>query len=296
MANRVEQDLQGTLLKFPSQFTIERPPSEPIATVYTPVIVEFFSELGVPDQFLAMLGRYSTDTQVTITDQSDESFHEVCKRPSTSGEFVWGRRTNLSFKHINNLGLVIDALINHMDVRSNPDLTSAGVVELATGNPVKAKASPRTRAIRTIASNIAYLETTADALGNCLYMQHRFDHYIPDFNGSYYRGHDSVSRIFWDSYALKMDEKDHEKSIAQDHRDFRSGIALMFLNDELLRHELVNTMTEAQWVTRALAYNYPTPRRYIQEDMPMDETEIKRRCMGMYVRNGVLLEYAKPIH
>lgn len=263
---------------------------QPVSKVFAPKVIEFYYDMGVPDPFLAMMTRYFGDTRVGVSTESDVTTHTVSRTANSGGELSWERRTTLSAKHIMNLTGVIEETVETMGFKVEKPEESAQVLNLK-GEQQRATKQAAQRTLRTIAVNTAFFETTADALSDCFYMQHRYDHYIPDFNGQYWGSEKSVSRDFMDAYAAYESEAKHEAAIAQDHRNFRSGVGMMFLADELLRQEVVGSMTEAAWVVRAVAMNYPTERRYKTLTTPMEADEIEARCHGLYVRPNVLLSY-----
>src|SRR5690606_4203638 len=125
------------------------------------------------------------------------------------------------------------------------------------------------------------------------YMHQRYNHYIADFNGQYYGSQRAVSEDFMNTFALNTGQREHDKAINKDHRDFRSGVGLQFLADQLLRAEVVDSIAGANWFTQALALNYPTERRYVDDTIPMSREDIELRCMNLYVGGNVLSYYSE---
>lgn len=286
-------NIEGKLLRFPEIGRQQQPLTrQNLSQVYAPLVVGLYSELGVADPFLAMMGRYMADTQVGVTDEIDESRQQVAQIASGSDSMQWVRRTSLGRKHIHELAQAIGATTKLLSVRNPVNEPVSAELVTISGRPISGRDSLRPRTISTVATNMAFLETTVDALSNCVYMQHRFDHYIPDFNASYYGSDDTVSRNFMDDYSQQSEPNIYEAAVRQDHRNLRSGVALLFLNDELLRSGLVESVTEARWVTQALSNAYPTPRRYKTPTKPLETEDIEKRCQNLYVRSNVLLDYA----
>jgi hypothetical protein len=275
-------------------------------------VLEKYSELGVADEFIAMLGRYLQDSRVNVTEDSDEASHNVVKHLDTEGKDQWGRKTDLSSRYIGQLATTILAVTQEMDTRVSSQ-PSASIINIShfirdpdarkknkvSGASVIREESVEAnkilrRSVFTAAVDLAFLETTVDALADCYYMQHRYDHYIPDFNAQYYSAQQTISRDFLDHYAdIENASPNYEAMVQADYRNFRGGVALLFLKDILVQRDVVPTLADAAWVVSALAKNYPIARRHShrQSIEPFNESDIRLRCLNMQPRNKVLLKY-----
>ena len=112
--------------------------------------------------------------------------------------------------------------------------------------------------VEKLALNWMFYGLTADVVANSYSMQQRYDAYIPDWNGqaAIYLAQYAMSEAFYREYAPGTEHDARIMSL--DHENFRAGVSLLQLKDDLLRMGVVKHDTVAGWVIHDLGKKLST--------------------------------------
>lgn len=256
--------------------------SDAFAEQITPEILDMYAEFGLDSIFLPILGRHIRDTHVIVGGSSAFDSTLTTAIPQNDAPRndtkVWQRQllipnftVDCYAKNITNGLKIFGKKFPGSIPTDSPFINQDGTL----GSDVT----------RMLAIKMLFAESSIDMLGNSVYMQQRFEKYIPDFNGQspHYTCELEVPRQFYDQYAY---DEPGEHELRADLLALRHGIGLNFLKVDLLRFELVSKMKYAEWLIRSVQQKKPGKAVSGVSVSPHDEYAISQRVMSLEPRFG----------
>lgn len=213
------------------------------ATAYprlmTPDTVRLYMELGFDATFSAILSRYLQDLHLVGQKDADRSYLTVsAHQEGDTEEPVWHRE------------MVVSA-----PQRDEYRQTLQDGYEAIDDGLRYPNFDPE-RTLDKLAVDWIFFELSADAAAESCYMQHKYDRYIPGFNGQN-RNWRSDLKIS-DEYLRKQTEVEPSRAAANaDHESLRAGIGMVLLHDSILRTDLFEGAPAARWLISYLQMNHP---------------------------------------
>jgi len=223
-----------------------------------------YHDLGLDAGFLPIFGQHIADLHLQSVYPGHASTIGLKQvLVEASGEKSWVRSAEIGEKHLERYAQTLQGTFSELHIK--PILNGSDV----------------DMTFKKLALHWIMFEMSADVLGHSCYMQERFVRYIPDFNGQspFIHSDITVSRNFISGY---VDDNNPllDKMAEVDHADFRAGVALVLLEDALLRSGTLDSAVKARWVVRTLAQKYPAVFAG-NVVTPHSRDEITRRLVNM---------------
>jgi hypothetical protein len=259
---------------------------------FTKDVIGFYDQMGTDPRFLAILGRHVSDTHLMISSVIGESFLTTRQTKDTSSEreqTSWERLLILSETQRSMYAKAIEAATKSMSKPKRAGGIALGTLVDLKGKQLDSEKTMTRKITRDLSLDWIFYELTSDMLANSIYMQQRFDHYIPDFNGQspHYRTEFTIAREFLSGYASDEFQSERDHAVLREFRNFRAGVALGMLADDMIRKEVAGSMTEALWITSMLAKEYPLYGREQKPIVPMGKVEMFIRLSSLEPRKNV---------
>jgi hypothetical protein len=248
-------------------FTGDQIEMSPIHTRFSealvPDLVHGLDDLGIAPEFTAIFAKHVSDLHIVINPVGD-------KRPSR----LTVMKHDDEYKRF--------AVLSHQDLQRH----SARLAEASQCLGLTLDKDNRQK----VALTWIFFELSADALSNSVYMQHRYDKYIPDFDGQRYswESENTLARNFLSEYAADTYTIDE---VMVERERFRAGFALFFLKDALLRYGVVDRDKQAEWLIQSLRHEYPYwdySNKMCHKVVPEHTRELMQRVQSIEVKKPLL--------
>ncbi len=242
-----------------------------------PYIIDRYSELGLAPPYLAILGRYLDDTRIRHDIEADTSTLELRSTKDEDGDTVtYHREANISLRQLKTYARAVVDTYEHI-----------------TGEKLDRErlSSSLQSSVYSVAYDWVFFELTADAAAASCYMQHRYDRYVSDYGTSqYFRADLEISQEYLAGYT---DGNPSVGTQEADHRDFRAGVALIFIHDAILRSGLLDSSAKAKLFTLNIKENYPgNNNKGMGSDItPMFQGDVVMRLSGMEPRQRIFEDW-----
>lgn len=217
-------------------------------------VVESYLNLGLDVSYCAMLGRYLTDLEVTVSRHVEEST-SVLERDK-HGE--WVRKLRIPLSKVGTYENALSFVLDDFGIESTQHVLSVTSAISDKKSTKHTETVYGNASLDELAVNWLFFESTADVLSEVYLMQRRFDRYIPDFGNLADDTFANISSQFFEDYADGEDIGARAMAVGLDYRNYRSGVALLQMRDELVRRRVVDTVTDANCITGRLSRKYPS--------------------------------------
>lgn len=241
------------------------------------VAVNQYMELGLDPTFAVILGRHISDWQLTL-DQSQITGHESYLSLSSHRDgknIVWERQAVIGTTKT-------QTLLGKLALS----------YKLTTGEESPSRQT--NRLLHKLALDWSLFELSADAAAISVYMQRKFDRYVPDYNGQRenFRADLAISENCLTGYTNKPLTT---SELEADHNDFRAGMALIFMHDAVLINQLLPRAAYARMFIHHLRSRYPNKLQHSIEmqTSPLSSAEVMQRLSAVEPRKNIMKEWAE---
>jgi len=226
------------------------------AGAMAPEIIEKFTDFGLDQEFIPIVGQHIVDLQLVASNtatQSQLTVREVFQEGEKRGK--WQRQALLSVVQLKQYQ---QALIACTKGSRFKDCLLPAVAPLVS---LKGDVIDDGTSCELLASEVAadwlFYEMAADALSNSYYMRQKYGRYIRDFNGQMpsYEAEQSISQKFIETYGDGRTIHPHLRR--DDYNSLKAGIAVELLSDNLIRRGIIDTSEDAKCVMAKIRKFYP---------------------------------------
>ena len=241
------------------------------------VAVSQYMELGFDPSFAVILGKHISDWHLTL-DQSQVTGHESYLSLSSyrdGSNMVWERQAVIG-------------------VPKTKQLLGKLALSYKATTGEESPSRHTNRLLNNLAVDWSLFELSADAAAISVYMQRKFDRYVPDYNGQRpnFRADLAISENVLAGCTNKP-LTTHE--LEADHNDFRAGIALILMHDAVLINQLMPSAAYARMFIHHLRSRYPNKVRHGLEmkTSPFSSADIMQRLSAVEPRKNIMKEWAE---
>lgn len=242
-----------------SNFTTE------YAETLCPQILTVFDELGLADEFQAILGRHICDLHVlTNTIKVGHAKKDDRSRLWQAND---KSEPDCPYRRL--------AIIDTADYHEKFDLM---VDSLQVVLKEDKEAIPQNK-IGLVVFEWILFELSADAAGNSCKMQFICDKYLGDYNGQY--ADKAELTIAYEFLSEIVDKESLSEAMQEsEHANFRSGVALEMLRGSLVRHSIVDNWYLTEQIIDKIKKAYPQIDGQV-EIVPLNSNEIIQRLVNL---------------
>lgn len=238
------------------------------ASEYMPYLVgdvlKTYADFGLAPEFQAILGRHLSDLSIQSDTTGDSSYLTVAQTRKNGQAQEAAGEDKVAVQWCREL------VVNSWQLKKYNQALTEALSQVAPGELDE-------QTTRRVAFDWLIFELTADALGNSVDMQEKFDKYVPDYNGQsrYYRSELTVCRRNLESLVDPEKLPLSSDLLEEYHANFRAGVGLALLRDSLLLYGLSREQ-QAHWVIEHIRTMFDEfgSRRTAPQIVPLGEVEL----------------------